>query len=260
MSDARILYPQFRDEQADSRYPFADRATLASSTAGLEIGRDTFIDASIYTINGDRQAYISAIVVTPQLITIYLGDVGDPRRASAEFNPLAAPADGVLNVFDIYGRPAGMLLSTPLALARFSGWPTGTHTFLPAAAEFVSSVVIPAREPGVRGLVADDAALLTGDVWIVGGRGVVVRKEDEEIIRVDIIGEPLFNRYLCDPVQRFAPKTFLQSITVNRVTCGPNEYGGFNITATDHGASDSVLRIYPQDGNIKIDTIGRKVV
>lgn len=260
MSAARILYPQFRDEQADSRYPFADRATLASSTGGLEIGRDTFIDASIYTINGDRQAYISSIVVTPQLVTLYIGDSGDPRRASARFNPLAAPADGVLNVFDSHGRPAGMLLSTPLALARFSGWPTGTHAFIQATTEFVASVVIPAREPGVRGLIAEDAELLTGDIWIIGGRGVVVRREDEEVIRVDIVGEPLFNRYLCDPVQRFTPRTFLQSITVNRITCGPNEYGEFNITATNHGASDSVLRIYPQDGNIKIDTIGRKVV
>lgn len=260
MSGERILYPQFRDEQADSRYPFADRATLLSTDGLQEIGRDTFIDAAIYTINGDRQAHISAITVTPQLVTIYIGDVGDNRRASASFNPLASPEDGVLNVFDIYSRPAGMLLSPPLALARFSGWPTGTHVFTQAATEFVASVVIPAREPGVRGLVADDLALLTGDVWIIGERGVVVRQEDEEVVRVDIIGEPLFNRYLCDPVQRFQPKTFLRTITVNRTTCGPNEFGGFNITATNHGVNDTVLRIYPQDGNIRIDAIGRKVV
>jgi hypothetical protein len=260
MSGARILYPQFRDQQADSRYPFADRATLVSRERQLEIGRDTFIDAALYAIGGGRQAYISAVVVTPQLITIRIGDVETRERASASFNPLQLPEDGVLQVFDIYDRPAGMLLSTPLALARFSGWPAETHSFAQAATEFVASVVIPAREPGVRALVADDGALLTGDVWLVGGRGVVVRKEDEQTIRVDVIGEPLFNRFLCDPVQRFQPKTHLRTITVDRVTCGPDVYGNFNITANGHAAADTVLRISAQDGNVRIDTIGRKVV
>jgi hypothetical protein len=153
-----------------------------------------------------------------------------------------------------------MLLSTPFLLARFAAWPLETHTFTAGATEFVSSVVIPARAPGVRGVYADNSALLTGDVWLIGDRGVVLRKVDEHTIRADITGEPLFARHLCEPIGRFTPKTFVKTITTNSIACGPDDYGNFVLTATDYGVSDTVLRIYSQDGNIKIDTVGRKVV
>jgi len=260
MAAARILYPQFRDEQADSRYPFADRATLISSERRLEIGRDTFLDATIYAIDGEQQAYLSAVVVTPQQVTIRVGDNANRARAAATFDSAAPPADGVLALYDEYGRPAGQLLSAPLALARFSGWPTETHTFSTESAEFVSSVVIPAREPGVRALTTPGGPIVTGDVWLVGGRGIVVRKEGETTIRIDIIGQPLFSREICDEFDRFESRNFLQTLTINGISCGPDEYGNFIITANGHEATDTVLRVYPQDGNIKIDTVGRKVV
>lgn len=260
MSAARILFPQFRDEQSDSRYPFADRATLISQERKLEIGRDTFIDAAIHVIGGAPRAYISSIVVTPTLITINVGDTSNRNTATAAFNPLAVPADGALELVDGYNRPAGMLLSSALALATFSAWPNETHTFRIADTEFVASVVIPANEPGVRALVGADNVPLTGDIWLVGDHGVVLRAPDAHTIRVDVVGEPLFQRVVCEPVSRFQPKTFLKTITVNGVTCGPDEYGNFAFTATGHGASDTILRIYYQDGTIKIDTVGKKAV
>ena len=260
MSGARIVFPQFRDEQADSRYPFADRATLLSTERKLDIGRDTFIDATLYPIGGTKQAYISAIIVSPSLVTIQIGDPGVKNRATATYNPLDPPQNGVLQLQDKYGRPAGMLLSTTLALSRFSGWPAETHTFAVAATEFVSTVVIPAREPGVRALTVDGKDIYTGDMWIIGSRGVTVRAENDTTVRVDIIGEPLFARYICDPLDRFQPKSFLRTITINGATCGPDEYGNFVFTATGHGANDTILRIYPQDGVVKIDTVGRRVI
>lgn len=260
MSDARILFPQFRDEQSDSRYPFADRAALVSQERKLEIAHDTFIDASIHVIGGAQRAYISSIAVTPVLITITVGDATNKKTAAATFNPLAVPADGVLALIDIYGRPAGMLLSSALALSAFSAWPNETHTFKIADTEFVASVVIPANEPGVRALIGADNALVTGDIWLIGDRGVVLRASDAQTIKVDVVGEPLFQRVVCEPVSRFQPKTFLQTITVNGVTCGPDDYGNFALTATGHAASDTILRIYYQDGTIKIDTVGKKVI
>jgi hypothetical protein len=260
MSGARILYPQFRDEQADSRYPFADRATLLSVERKLDIGRDTFIDATLYPIGGSKQAYISAIIVTPSRVTIQIGDPANKNRATTSYNPLSPPENGVLPLQDGYGRPAGMLLSAKLALSRFSGWPVATHTFNAAATEFVATVIIPAREPGVRALTLDGKDIFTGDVWLIGSRGIVIRGEDAQTVRVDVIGEPLFARYICDPRARFQPKSFVRTLTINGVTCGPDDFGNFVFTATGHGATDTVLRIYPQDGVVKIDTVGRKVV
>lgn len=260
MSGARILYPQFRDEQSDSRYPFSDRATLLSSERKLDIGRATFIDASLYAIGGDKQAYISAIVVGPQSVTIQIGDSGNKNRASVTYNPADPPESGVLTLADSYGRPAGMLLSSSTALAIFGSWPFETHTFKQANAEFVSSVVIPAKEAGVRAVKTPTGSLLTGDVWLVGDQGIVLRAVDDRTIRVDVVGEPLFVRHLCSAANLFSQPTFVKTLTVNGISCGPDAYGNFIFTATGHEASDTILRVYTQDGNVKIDTVGRKVV
>lgn len=260
MAGARILFPQFHDEQSDSRYPFADRASLLSTERGLDIGRDTFLDASLYVIGGDRQAYISAITVETTAVTIQIGDVANKNRARATYQPLSPPENGALELLDSFGRPAGVLVANVAGLQRFTGWPKETHTFALAATEFVASVVIPAREPGVRGLRAVEGALLTGDVWLVGGEGVTLRKEDEQTIRIDINGEPLFARVLCDENNRFQNRNFLKTITINGAPVQADDFGNFVITANNHAASDTIVRVYHSDGNIKIDAVGRKVV
>lgn len=256
MAGTRIIFPQFRDEQSDSRYPFVDKAGLLSNENRLDIGRDTFIDAAIYTIDSAARAYISAISVSASEIVITIGDENNKTRATARWAPASPPENGVLDVFDSYGRPAGMLLSEPLLLAKFAAWPAQTHTFDLAATAFVNTCVIPAKEPGVRGLLAENGVLLTGDAWLIGDRGVVVRQDGDGIIRIDIIGSPLFLRELCDNLNKFAPRTFIKTIN----GCTPDEYGNFTLTATGHSASDTVLRIYPSDGNLKIDVVGKKVV
>ncbi|NBT75277.1 MAG: hypothetical protein EBT15_04770 [Betaproteobacteria bacterium] len=258
MAGARILFPEFRDEQSTSRYPFADTATLQSSTdASIQIAADTFIDASFFAIGGSTRAFISSISVAAQKITITVGDSDLAARISASYDPLSPPADGIITFNDTYGRPAGMLLSTPVALARFSAWAIGTYTFTQAETEFVSSVVIPANEPGVRALRPETKQFLTGDVWLVGDQGVVLRQDGPGVIRVDIVGVPLFKRFLCEPQSEdFPTKRYIKTIN----GCGPDEFGNFTFTATNQLAPDAVLRIYVDGDTIVIDTVGRSVV
>lgn len=258
MSGARILFPEFRDEQSDSRYPFADSATLQSETdATIQISPTTFIDATFFIIGGGQRVYISSVVVAPQLVTINVGDAELTNRAAATYNPLSPPADGLLLFTDQYGRPAGALLSTATELSRFSGWGTGTYTFAAAQTEFVSSVVIPANEPGVRAVRPETKQFLTGDIWLVGDQGVVLRQDGPGVIRVDIIGVPLFRRFLCEPQSDdFPNKRYLKTIN----GCGPDEFGNFTFTATNQAVSDAVLRIYADGETIVIDTVGRSVV
>lgn len=256
MAGERILFPDFRDEQADSKYPFTDSSSLRVTGTQLEIARDAFIDASLYPIGASGQIYISAITITTFDVTIALGDGGDTRRCAAAFNPTTPPEDGVLKFTDRYGRPAGILLSTPLALSVFGGWPGGTYNLRPVEASFVAAVFIPAQEPGVRAVLPETEEFLTGDVWLVGNRGVVIRKEGEDIIRVDIVGEPLFKRYLCEDQGKFTPPKFVKTIN----GCGPDEFGNFLLTATNHLAGDAVLRIYAENNLLRIETVGRKVV
>lgn len=262
MSGARILFPDFRDEQGDSRYPFADTATLLADNATTAISRDAFIDASLYVIGARRRVYISKITIAAQKITIQIGDENTVNLASTSFvpNPIQAPENGVLTLTDLRGRPAGAIVADVDKLVLFSGWDVGVYTFQPTATEFAASVCIPANEPGVRGALTANDDLITGDLWLIGDGGVVIRHEGEQngyqIIRVDIVGVPLFSRFVCIPFERFTPKNFVKTIN----NCPPDEYGNFTVTATGFEAEDTVLRVTHKDGIIFIDAVGRKVV
>lgn len=256
MAGARIIFPEFREEQSASRYPFADTATLISSD-GLEIPKDAIIDATLYTIGGSNRAYISSVAVDSDIVIFSISTGNNSAQATARYNPLAPPTSGQIAVYDNNNRPAGLMLFTAESLALFGGWPTGVHTFTAASTEFVSSVVIPAQESCVRALTNDADQFFTGDVWIIGDRGVVVRQDGDDTIRVDIVGEPLFKRLLCGTEEApFEPPPQLQTIN----GCGPDEYGNFNITLVRKSVEDPVLRIYAKDGAIQIETVGNKVL
>jgi hypothetical protein len=258
MAGSRIIFPEFRDEQADSKYPFADTASLQTADGALSLPRNGIIDAAIYAINSSNRAFLSRVIVRSGAVTIVIGDEDNIDVARATYNPLSAPENGTLYLQDGYGRPAGILLVTDFLMALLGGWPAQEHVFNPEDTEFVSSVVMPAREDCVRAIQSEDGInFLTGDVWLVGGAGVVVRQESEEVIRIDINGEPLFKRLLCaDADAPYAPGPFLQTIN----GCGPDEYGNFNITAMGQNKDDTVLRVYPDKDALKIELVGKKVV
>lgn len=257
MTDARILFPEFRDEQSDSKYPFVDYATLTSVSGAVQLTGDTFVDASLFPISAQAQIYVSSIAVSAQTITIYLGDAQNAGIASAQYSAVSPPANGVLTFTDTYGRPAGLLVSSPLRLSTITTWPEGTHTFDITATEFVSTVCVPAQEPGVRGFVTEEGQVLTGDVWLIGDAGVVLRRAPgANVIRVDVVGVPLFKRFVCEPLDDFAPRRYLKTIN----GCGPDAYGNFTITATGELVEDAVLRVYPQNGTITFEAVGRSTV
>ena len=259
MSDGtRILFPDFREEQSDSRYPFVDTATLTSDDGAVKINRDTFIDAALYIINSSPRVYISSVVVTSKTTTLNFGDDRNEIIARTEFT---AGMSGSLWVYDLLGRPAGTIVAAANKLSLFTGWSVGTYNFTPAATSFSATVVIPTNEPGVRGVKTTSTSnLMTGDIWLIGDGGVTFRyegvKDDKQIIRVDITGVPLFKRAQCVPFDRFQSKKFVKTIN----NCPPDEYGNFTLTANGHEVEDTVLRISQGDGIIFIDAIGRKVV
>lgn len=259
MAGTRIIFPEFRDEQGDSRYPFADQASLLSST-GQVIPKDAFLDASLYVINAPAPLYISEIEVGSD-VTIRIGSATSSFAAYAKYNPFVYPANPTLAVYDAYERPAGVLLLNADSAASIAGWGAGSHLFTATDTEFVSSVVVPAQEPGVRAVTATGVNdFITGDVWLVGRRGVVLRKTDARTVRIDVVGAPLFKREICgadgNPNTTFTPKTFLRTIN----GCAPDEFGNFTITAVPKTAADSTLRIYPEEAAIKIAVVGKKVI
>jgi len=251
----RRLFPEFRDQYAPTRYPFTDTSSLASSNGVVSIDPDIFLDASLYPIGATGQLYISLITIATRAVTIVLSDDSQTEKASVTFDPLLAPA--VLRVHDEWQRPAGVLVADSLRLSRFSAWQPGDYTFDPENTVFVPSCVIPTPEIGVRGILTEKGELFTKDILIIGDNGVVVTQEadDPEVIRVDIVGDVLFLRQRCDPIDLFNTPNFIKTIN----GCPPDEYGNFNLTVGDHFNEETIVRIYPKNGTLRIEAIGNTV-
>lgn len=258
MAGSRILFPQFRDEQSDSRYPFADTATLQAANDNVTISKSVFIDATFYLINGGGRIFLSRVVVAETQITFIVETTSPAVTASVAYDWRTPPADGVLALTDDYGRPAGLLLANLDALRAFSSWAVGSYAFGPTAAEFAATTFVPAKEPGVRAIKTAAGDFFTNDVWFIGDGGVVLRFEEPNIIRIDIVGIPLFRRFACAGAENvFPPKRFIKTIN----GCPPDEYGNFTLTASavglPDGRDDTVLRIYPTTSGLVVDAVGR---
>lgn len=252
----RRLFPEFRDQYADTLYPFLDTATLITEPTGQTLDRDIFLDASLHPIGVDSGAlYISAITIEAQTVRISIADRTRREKAHVVFDPLADQE--VLHLVDEWGRPAGVLVSDPLRLSRFTSWEFGEHAFTSAATMFVPSCVIPTPEVGVRGILTERDELLTGDVLIVGDNGVIVRQEgnDPNTIRIDIVGDPLFLRKLCEPISLFTPPNFIRTIN----GCPPDEYGNFHLVIGDHLNEETIVRLYAGDNGLVMAAIGNTV-
>jgi hypothetical protein len=264
---ARIIHRQWRDEQADSKHPFADSASLISRE-GAAIDKAIFLDANIYPVGGSENMYLSSIAVGSDQVVLYIGTLADAQLCSGVFDPLNPPS--TVRLEDMWGRAAGVLVSDELLLAQFQSWELGTYTFDDDAAEFAAAVCVPTPEIGVRGLITEDGDLFTGDVWLTGEYGVVVREDldesdgDKRVIRIDAVGDPLFRRLLCEgtaqsplgPVDLFKSINYLK--TINGMA--PDQYGDWKITAGSNEAYDTILRIYPTPEGVKFEAVGERTV
>lgn len=254
----RILFPQFRDEQSDSRYPFTDGSKLQPAEIALTINPACFIDAAFHPIGGGEAIFLNQLIVSALNFEFVLETANPSVTIRGIYDWRDPPASGVMPFTDEYGRPAGMILVNTEKMEQFLSWGTGTYTFGQRSAQFVATTFIPAKELGVRAIQPDRGAdFLTGDIWLIGDDGVVVRAEGDHVIRVDVVGVPLYKRVACDDAAAAAPpKRYLKTIN----GCGPDEFGNFTITATEKalpaGRDDTVVRIYPTTGGLVFEAIG----
>lgn len=266
----RVLFPEWRKQNEPTKYPFSDAATLTNA-ANRVVTEGTFLDAALYPVGDSTGLYLTKAVVTFQAVTLYVGTQASPELASGTF-PLVDPPDQVA-FFDPYGRPAGVLVSEGRRLGLFQSWGVGTHEFEPADTEFCASCVFPTPEVGVRGVRLETGELFVGDVWLVGDDGVVFRLFEREVpvpgscqtravreVRMDVVGDPLFRRRLCQPNNLFQTPQFLKAVRVvgpnMDFTVPPDPAGNINLTAVNDLAADTVLRITATDNGIVIGAVG----
>ena len=267
---SRTLFPEWRKQNDPTSYPFSERATLVNGT-GRVITEGTFLDAALYPIGAGVGLYMESVKIDFQNVVLSLATPGQPGVATGEFT-LVDPPDQVV-FYDPYGRPAGVLVSEGRRLGIFQTWGVGLHEFLPAESEFAASCVFPTPEVGVRGIRLETGELFVGDVCLVGGDGVVLSTSETEIpvpgtsrtravtqIRVDVVGDPLFRRRLCQPRDLFSTPRFVKTIRVvgpnMEFDAIPDAAGNVRLTTINDLAADTVLRIGPHEGGIEIGAAG----
>jgi hypothetical protein len=264
----RILFPEWRKQNDTTKYPFSERATLVNRQ-GKIILEGVFADANLYPIGGTVGLYLTRIDVSHSIVTLYVGNEGNTLLCSTSFSILNPPT--VLQLKDSYSRPAGVLVSDTDRLSVFQTLGIGTHTFERTHTEFSATVCVPVPEIGVRGVLLDDGTLLAGDVWLVGADGVVLRKQTvtqiincgssvtRDVIRVDVVGDPLYRRRLCDPQSLFTtvnPVKTVRFIAENLTFDCSSADGNVGISVNNAAATDTILRITNTETGIKISTAG----
>lgn len=261
---------EWRRSNETTHYPFSNRATLTNAT-GTVILEGALLDAALYPVGAETGLYLSRVEVTHEDVTLWVGVPGEPSLASGTFS-LADP-DGEVALADPAGRPAGVLVSEPTRLVTFQAMGVGEHEFTPAQTEFCATVHFPTPEVGVRGFVLEDGTVLTGDVWLVGSDGVVLRTErvalagscakdadTVDVIRVDVVGDPLFRRRLCADAGLFQTPRPVKAIRVvgpnQTFDVTPDEFGDVKLTVGNNLVSDTVLRVSNGDDGITIGAAG----
>lgn len=247
----RRLFPGFREQYAETPHPFVDTATLRAAS-GQTFPRDLLADASLYPIGAVGDLHLAEVRVGDQYATLVIGDARGRAVASAVLDPLDTP--DAVDVTDLEGRAAGVLVANDGRWDALSTWPRQSHIFGPAAASFVSRCVIPVAAAGLRG-VRCSGELLAGDVCLVGETGVVLSRVGTRDVRIDIVGDPLFRRRLCEAAESFVVPRFVK--TINR--CPPDRFGNYNITVGDHVTENTIIRIWPENGELVIGAIGSQV-
>jgi len=267
----RVIYPQWRDQWEATPYPFSDSASLTND-AGDFILNGTFIDAHIYPVGGLAGLYLSSIDVDNQNVTFNIGDSAEPVRCSGSF-PVTSPLD-YISLTDRYGRPAGILISERKRLAVFQTWGVGLHVFTASQTSFAATCCMPTPAIGVRGIVLEDGTVVSGSVWLVGGEGVVLSQEDVNIrvkcedlttptIRIDIVGDPLRRRDMCEAEPSFTTPNPVRTLRIRSdagwFDCQPDEFGNYSISANNTLVDDSVLRIRTTERGIVFEAVGSTI-
>jgi len=100
----------------------------------------------------------------------------------------------------------------------------------------------------VRGFILATGEMFAGDVWIVGEDGVVVSRDDDESLRIDIVGDPFAARKLCtdeeisdEGLEVLEPYCPIE--TINGIEA--DDQGNYKLLVGSNESLSNLLRIRP---------------
>jgi len=245
---AGVINEQWRDENIDRRYPFADAALLTNSID--EIPTDLFLDARLYPVGGTGRVYLKSIDnQTDDTIVFNFSD--EPRGPIGSSTLIGTSIPDLIHIKDIYGRPSGVLVPGP-GLTTIRSWGFGEHVFKAAQTSFATRTQVPMPHTGLQGLKLVDNSFLSGDIWLIGEHGVFF-SHDGGSLRIDLSGDKLALVRECndiDPnlVARFLSNTALR--TINGIQ--PNQQGDILIVVGGTLGGRQLLRITVESNGLRI--------
>lgn len=263
---AKVTGRQWRDEQDASNYPFEDGLTLTNDS-GVSLPPGLFLDAIIYPPGIGGRPRLSRLVVANSSVTVVIGDENTAELCSGEIDLLNI--GDLIPLRDTAGRDSGVLVSDSLRLSSLQSLLNGTHDFTVEQTGLVPSVTASAPAEGVQGLRLPDGSVITGEVWLVGGEGVIFEVENvtdqaeaATLIRAHAVGDPLFKKAACAEETYETPR-FLRRLVVQKGGIshylGPNDFGDIPITVGSNLAADTVLRVEGIAGGARVSIVGEKL-
>lgn len=271
----RVLYPTYYDESVDAAYPFA--GDTRRSNGAVRIDDDIFVDGRLYPPDGSAELYLYSIEVADEIELTLADERG--IVASGSFARNDAPDE--IHFTTASGAYVGLLRGYVnkkdtdsvgvRGLRKLAGWNDGTYVFGAGDTRFAATVVVPQPQRCVRAIVLESGEVFTGDVYLVGERGVQLTLVDAElssssshymsfepIIRVDVIGDPLYMRRECeDEGIDMTSSRVIKKIRFDGDLIEPDETGGFKLlVGKDAESSDApALRLTPINNGLRVGFI-----
>lgn len=243
-----IVFSEYRKKYSTTPYPFCDTATRQDTTGSLKLPAELFIDASIYMPGVTSSVYMKQLIVSANQVSITVAGTVHGESATGTLS-----SDGEVVLRSEVKKQVGVLVVSSQYIDYLHSLNVGTYKFEPAATMLATRCVMPIKSTGVTSIsIGDQENSLSGDVWLVGENGIVIRTTElptgESVIRIDAIGDPLFKAAACEAGQQIIPRP-VQSINGQ----SPDPYGNFLITA---GLQTSILRVTTDDDGITVYLAG----
>jgi hypothetical protein len=231
----RVSGEAWQDSLRNSAYPLD--STGARSDTGFTLPDDLLLDLNLLVGADTSDVRLSQITVSASSV-IVIFSLADGTLVG-QLDATTAPASPVPVLRN--GQQVGLALLGAAGVTEVTAWPRTIHRFTTAS---VLPHLLVAQDPRwAPGLELPDGTVLTGDVYLVGGRGVWLEVLAGGV-RINITGDPFAGRT--------SPKR------VVRVLSGaiPDALGGVNLIPQSATNEAYRLSIMPQNGTLLVTMVG----
>jgi len=245
MSDP--LHQSWEDLHENSTFPFADTATLTSTSRNLTIPKQAIRDLTLATPQQSTAARLASIerTITSVILTF------QQQNTVIATAVIASTDDSWVQITDDEGTPAGRIKIDKVAFATLFGISIGLYRFNDAATTLVPWTTFYRPRNGLRGFLLPDGTVLTGEVTIIAGDGL----EFDDNGYLNAVGEPERNV----PDDGLIPRAIRQIVIDDEVTTqvvGPQN-AIINARAIPTGGRPAAMDISnPDDDVARLEVTG----